>query len=79
MNICPECKSFIHHLIVRKMEGKVYIMEEDKTELQPNMVEDDDGFPVLEDKIAIVHYSCPNCEYIIYEDGEDAQEWLNGK
>jgi len=76
MNQCPDCESFIHYLVVRKMKGKVFIMEEHK-KLYPNLKKDKDKGMVEQKEISISHYSCPECEYTIFEDDEiEAREWL---
>lgn len=77
MNECPCCEKLIDYLVVRKMRGKVYIMKANDKILLPNMVENEDGIAVEDEKIFITHYSCPECEYTIYEDDEiSAREWL---
>ena len=76
MNQCPDCHNFIHYLIVRKMKGKVLIMEEGKMKLQPNMVSKD-GISKVDNKYFITHYSCPVCEYTLFEDNEiEARYWI---
>jgi len=58
------------------MKGSVFIMEPKKS-LYPNMKEDKDKGFIEQEDVKIAHYSCPKCEYTIYEDDEiEARNWL---
>jgi len=72
MNICTNCNSFIHFLVVEKIMGEIFIMKEKENEILPNVSEDNE-----DDKRYVTQYACPHCETILFENDEiRAREFL---
>ena len=67
MNICPECEKFIHGLILRKAVCKSYFMEEHKNKIEKS----DTPFLVIK------QYICPECDELLFEDEDEAKDFLD--
>jgi coproporphyrinogen III oxidase len=67
MNIRPECDSFIHFLIVKRALCQKYLLEEYKEK----KTKADEPYLVVE------HYECPHCDEVLFEDKDEAKEFLN--